>query len=1172
MSAFARATSPSASLAAQAASLSLQASGIALPSDGGQVAAAAAVSGAVRVSSHVVAGPAGVGPDGSLQITTDSLRDAAMRDASTIEERQRDLAGKAAIDTFGAALARCSSFTEIVGLIPEPYRDTMRPLLSRYHALAQKLEQSDDEQRKWANFSTENLDVSWPDCVPKPVLPNLQLKKEAADKATELQGRLKAARAVYVKACLRDIVAARDAEILAIKALIEPGHISGEIGRALVSRFRVLSQRLHEGLDLQEWFEGMSERGLSDEGFAAERLLRELQGGDANTYWRTHPGRRAGLHTACLIYDEVNAIALPTAIATIQLVRVQALRASDAKDRKRALKDQSRQHVAMDIDQVGDARREVLSNEQRAAIGDMLSRQVNKQLARLGGRHAQVNFTNLPQFMVWVLTGIDPSRLATRPESQETSRRHPNQKGQVTPRQSGEEGQSRPSRKTRESQRSGPAFWKRQGRPKQLQGQGQEPESAQAQVGLVSTILADSSWKWDDSDSYPDSILNIMDSDVASRLLCTRIPTHVQTSLLHQNVIHIGPGVHFDYAHSLELSAGLKYMFENKFSRQLVREAYSDWTRRAGWKLHFLQEKAKDQRDEFIALFNHKPPSDKWIFHLDEAWNRGLEEGWKYVYEFDEAVPHDDDMKRESVSRKRVKSYLECNNYLLLMTDKNLGCALVTRDWYIHHTRLFLINTPQFVDRTAEQWYEAREQTYSELHRFATDFKDVLDDINKMVYSFILSKADEARTANPPDFKGLPKIHKNPWAFRPIIPCHSVAQAPLGTFLSWYLKPLVNQMPTILNGSKELSIRLTDLNSTVLANRPILSGRSLFFVTGDITAFYTNVNRRDVEHSVLKLWGNTVRKGRCHEYERVLQFREPDKYNRMLKEALRIAGQNLYYVFDNQFGEQSEGLAMGVPHSPDLANIFGFDREKGPVSELAEEGHLLFFGRYIDDAILIVEADNAEEALGYARRISYAPCHIGWEVQTSGCVFLDMHMWFNPGPEKTMQVAFAPYRKALNHLERIPWNSAHPFDVKRGTFYGELSRIAVLSSEWSTYCSAVKECVMIYQSRGYPTTNLMNWIDAKLSSCWVERHAPSRKSQPKGLLWVLKSRFNPAWEHFNVQVLRDRIVTQWLESTQDSVQQCVQGRFIVSRKATFQMRDMVNALNKKIISMGPDDI
>ncbi|MFL4368795.1 hypothetical protein, partial [Enterobacter asburiae] len=66
-----------------------------------------------------------------------------------------------------------------------------------------------------------------------------------------------------------------------------------------------------------------------------------------------------------------------------------------------------------------------------------------------------------------------------------------------------------------------------------------------------------------------------------------------------------------------------------------------------------------------------------------------------------------------------------------------------------------------------------------------------------------------------------------------------------------------------------------------------------------------------------------------------------------------------------------------------------------------------------------------------------------WEVSEWNSPFLDMLVYIDP---LTGQVEHTPYRKALNHKERIPWASHHPKDVKKGTYIGEMSRLATLSS------------------------------------------------------------------------------------------------------------------------------
>ena len=84
-----------------------------------------------------------------------------------------------------------------------------------------------------------------------------------------------------------------------------------------------------------------------------------------------------------------------------------------------------------------------------------------------------------------------------------------------------------------------------------------------------------------------------------------------------------------------------------------------------------------------------------------------------------------------------------------------------------------------------------------------------------------------------PLFHGLPKIHKKPTGFRPIIPCHLVCFNPAAKFVSKELKPLIQAAPSIIHGTKDLFQRLSQLH--------IDPKQKLFFITRDVVAYYLNI-------------------------------------------------------------------------------------------------------------------------------------------------------------------------------------------------------------------------------------------------------------------------------------------------------------------------------------------
>jgi len=55
-----------------------------------------------------------------------------------------------------------------------------------------------------------------------------------------------------------------------------------------------------------------------------------------------------------------------------------------------------------------------------------------------------------------------------------------------------------------------------------------------------------------------------------------------------------------------------------------------------------------------------------------------------------------------------------------------------------------------------------------------------------------------------------------------------------------------------------------------------------------------------------------------------------------------------------------------------------------------------------------------------------------------------------------------PYRKNGNHQERIPWISPILSTSRDGTFLGEMSRLATLSSKLDHYLAAMRGLVALY--------------------------------------------------------------------------------------------------------------
>jgi hypothetical protein len=107
----------------------------------------------------------------------------------------------------------------------------------------------------------------------------------------------------------------------------------------------------------------------------------------------------------------------------------------------------------------------------------------------------------------------------------------------------------------------------------------------------------------------------------------------------------------------------------------------------------------------------------------------------------------------------------------------------------------------------------------------------------------------------------------------------------------------------------------------------------------------------------------------------------------------------------------------------------------------------------------------------------------------------------------------------------VPWTSHHPKDVKKGTFVGEMSRLAVLCSTPNAYIEAINELRSLYIARGYPVDLVNSWLKDNTAKRWENRLGDPRKARDA---FVLKSRFNRAWDGFNVHELGQTVVNSWL--------------------------------------------
>ncbi len=621
----------------------------------------------------------------------------------------------------------------------------------------------------------------------------------------------------------------------------------------------------------------------------------------------------------------------------------------------------------------------------------------------------------------------------------------------------------------------------------------------------------------------PDHILTLTKSD-ADNYLLLNTPLSYLLAGSFRNVIHTSDGVSVPPEIADELSLGMKYMLFTPPSRALIMEAWNEFQNRLRWRIFFsFKDGINRPYDPDYAV--PKAVTKRKAPILPHFMEFGLVMGRRYV---NKTIAQISDEKIEAVRKNpfapqitKLQKFLADNDYVVTMTDKNLGLAVSKRDW-IHKNELKLLEDQRNYRKLGS--YSAdriMSKKCMEMQELADLTIDHLEFSELKLYEYFESKITESGAKHVyPQFHGLPKIHKKPTGFRPIIPCHSVCFNPAAKFVSKELKPLIKVAPTIIHGTKDLFNRISLLR--------IDKTRKWFFVSGDVVAYYPNVPLKKCIDIVCMKYAEWLINNADSDPTYVNPLyggQNPTALRlKIFKRAIEIGNSQLITQHHGKYYEQLNGLAMGVADSPDLANLYGcFFEENSGILDLDT---VAFYGRYIDDLLSLVYADNAEQALKIVSdRVKFDGCEITWVVSEFKCQFLDALLY----KDDLGCLQWKPYVKSGNNRERIPWVSHHPLDVKRGVYIGECSRLAVLCSTLENYVDAIRDLNALYVIRGYPE-NLVNiWCRKNMKERWEKRFVIRTVPEHDEGVLVLKSRFDDVWNWFSAAELGKTITDYWSE-------------------------------------------
>ena len=277
---------------------------------------------------------------------------------------------------------------------------------------------------------------------------------------------------------------------------------------------------------------------------------------------------------------------------------------------------------------------------------------------------------------------------------------------------------------------------------------------------------------------------------------------------------------------------------------------------------------------------------------------------------------------------KAIKSLRSNENILITKPDNGSGVVILTKTDYVakmdsilqDETKFKLLGSAINNDNTSK--IESRIQ-----RRLLQLHKDKL--LPPAVYDLIRPTGSQR-----PRMYGLPKTHKKDVPLRPILSMTASAQHKLAKYLSYLLEPVLTRYSTHCIRD---SFTFSDIIKT--SN---LDPLSVFLYSFDITSLFTNVPLAET----IQICADAL-----YTSEHPLA---PFPRN-IFVELMEMATSSVEFSFNNTMYRQTDGVAMGSPLGPTLANIFVGYYESLLFQDVATPE--MYF-RYMDDTFVVFNNEN----------------------------------------------------------------------------------------------------------------------------------------------------------------------------------------------------------------------
>ena len=432
-------------------------------------------------------------------------------------------------------------------------------------------------------------------------------------------------------------------------------------------------------------------------------------------------------------------------------------------------------------------------------------------------------------------------------------------------------------------------------------------------------------------------------------------------------------------------------------------------------------------------------------------------------------------LKKHGILKKlRLKK-----DIVILKPDKGNGVVILNRTDYVNQVLGIINDTSKF--KTLDEDPTIKRE--GQLQRYIRKLKNG-NIINERVYDKIYPKG-----SLPARIYGLPKIHKKfdriP-SFRPVVSSIGTFNYYLAQFLGGLLTPLLLMEYT----AKDTFTFIDQIKQ--------VSSSGKFMISFDVASLFTNIPLKEVTNLAVKL---------------ILGKHLNNKFSeKHLTRLFEFATLRTNFQFDEQMYDQVDGVAMGSPLAPILANLFMGHHEKNWIDSYGGPKPS-FYRRYVDDIFCIF--DNENQALNFLEYLNQQHPNIKFTFEkevNQTLPFLDI-LIDNSSDDIITSVFHKPtYTGLLTNF-----NSFIPLKYKIGLIKAILDRTFRISSSWQLFDIELRRLSYTLNRNFYPSWLIDKVVRTYLNNAYNRTVTEMNIKSPELRCFKLPFVGN------NSKVLQDRI-------------------------------------------------